>query len=268
MGRISKAPVELSAGDYADLCSSWHAKQNGLTWDLCLGPLVTSFRAVTRDALMRALPLLMLLLTNGSGAVMNNYRLQSGLETLFASKPGSVGCHLGQFPGNAVCTHISICMSMLRALKREDANAGKHMSYSQAYKKSGALRKQILAGDWVVLAQAFERLPSTEADDMQKDDTISLGPRKSLTPEKAWVATQVALGASEITAASFIPEKAGTASHGSVALVSSDSLRKEKDGAALHGAISLSCKPLVAIKEYWKTTNSVNKFWQHRLSMH
>jgi hypothetical protein len=92
MAGIANA-ASLSAHDYTDLLSAWiEATHPGQTLLVALGPLVKQVRHVTKEAVLRLLPLVDALIKRGGvQGVIHAHRFEVALVNLVEKKPSIVG---------------------------------------------------------------------------------------------------------------------------------------------------------------------------------
>ena len=134
---------------------------------MALGPLVETSSKVTRESLMRNLPLVARFVHDGCDqGVVHGQRLEVGLKGVMASSPTRCGKYLGNSHG--ITNHIQAHFKFLRDFKREEEKALKDEFAIRSYPKTAAVRKLMSPMDVMLVKTTLNKI--NLPDDTDRDD--------------------------------------------------------------------------------------------------
>eukprot|EP00974_Lingulodinium_polyedra_P110616 10696681-Lingulodinium_polyedra.AAC.1 len=163
----ARANHDLSVASYAEIAMKWLKDYHqDRPFDLALGPLVTKVSSVTRDGLMRALPLLDLLVDAGAQhMVILGHVFEGAMAVVFSRRPSLVGS-LGRFAGHDIVNHLMVLCKVVRVLKRE-RNSSMAGSMAGKTSKVGPLKKGCSSADWIAISMLLEKIVLPDQEPME-----------------------------------------------------------------------------------------------------
>ena len=199
----AKANPGLQASDYESVLKQWLCRSHPMRpLDQAFGPWVTNYRKMTRDALMRVVPLAELMLgASAEEMVMLSHRFECAITSILSKTPDLRG-QLGNFAANEATNHVQLALSVLRDLRREEGKADVHSSAARAFPKTGRSRKALTTGDWAIVRNLFEKMKQPVSDEAVFLQTSARD--KDVTPQRAIVDARVAIQGDEVVT----PQKA------------------------------------------------------------
>ena len=157
--------------DYENILEGWLDEfPTKLSLDLRCGPLVTSARKVTRDAIWRMISLLHALISKGCDeGVIHSHRFQEAVTAIIARRPYIQGS-LGKHAAGDVTNHVQFLLEAVRNYKRENIALDTDSGMGRSFPKTGALRKMMTTPDSILMNQLVEQVSLPPLEGVKLED--------------------------------------------------------------------------------------------------
>lgn len=175
----------MHEADYIDILQSWLQGFPQTSMSNLLGPLKMKPSEITPESLVRATPLIQKFVSEGaSQCIFLVSRLENAvLHVLGKHKWASADQSSPATEAAMITQHLVVTSSMLRTIRREDEQSGKH----RRFPKSSSLRRRMTSSDWAVVRPLLASivLPGPETRPLPTVASPSKSPASSCSPSSA-----------------------------------------------------------------------------------